>query len=141
MFNRNKNKDRGNQGKDRENEGHGGNHPHPTPTPVPNPPSCPTPVDPFFDNLHHPREDRAKAETHKKLVELLDTTYTEMKIAYEKGMKLIKDNPELSPKLVIDCLDEDAFEIVRLLMLLKDAVNVAAPGTIPDDGNPYCGSD
>jgi ABC-type nitrate/sulfonate/bicarbonate transport system substrate-binding protein len=94
----------------------------------------------FFKKLHHRKEDRAKQRTRKELIHLLDNTYQAMMNAYLNGMDFINNNPELSPQLVEDCLDEDLLEIIRLLVLLKDVVNIAQPGTIDDGGDPYhCG--
>jgi hypothetical protein len=82
--------------------------------------------------------DEKQNITKQQMRSMIVQLFEQMKLTYIKGSKLVYNNPlGLSKEQVIAGFGDDAMELIRLSMLLKDCLNVAVPGTVPDDGNPY----
>lgn len=78
-----------------------------------------------------------QALTKQQLIRIISDLFDQMLTVYTTGKKLVYVNPlGLTKDEVIEGFGEDAMELFRLATLLKDAINIAAPGTLPED-NPY----
>jgi hypothetical protein len=79
-----------------------------------------------------------QAITKQQMRALIVQLFDQMKFTYNKGVKLVGSNPYgLTKEQVLQGFGEDAMGIIRLSVLLKDCMNIAVPGTVPDDGDPY----
>jgi hypothetical protein len=93
---------------------------------------------PLIDPNDAPRDNRPKtveekqAATKQQLTELTSQAFRQLKAAYARGRRLLRENPfGLTYAQVIAGLGEDAAELDRLSNLLVSTVNDAVPGTIP----------
>jgi hypothetical protein len=75
-----------------------------------------------------------QAQTKALLQVSINRLFAQMKTTYLQGKRLVENNPRLTKQDVLDGLGADATELVRLASLLKDCLNLAVPGTIPEDG-------
>ena len=88
----------------------------------------------------HPKKMKIaekQAMTKRQLERIVNDLFAQMLLVYQKGQKLVYQNPYgLTPEQVLAGFGSDAVELVRLATLVKDCLNLAAPGTIPDNGDP-----
>lgn len=79
-----------------------------------------------------------QAITKRQMERIINGLFAQMLLVFQKGQKLVYQNPYgLTKEQVFEGFGADAMELIRLATLLKDCLNLAAPGTIPDDGDPY----
>lgn len=76
--------------------------------------------------------------TTQQMERMVSELFHQMKLVYLNGQKQVFNNPlGLTREQVLQGFGTRAPELVRLAMLLKDCLNIASPGTIPDGPDEY----
>jgi hypothetical protein len=77
--------------------------------------------------------------TNNQMVKMITDLYDLMHVVYYRGEQLIFTNPYgLTEAQVLEGFGSDAMELLRLAGIVRDCLNLAIPGSVPDDDDdPY----
>lgn len=76
--------------------------------------------------------------TRIQMTKMVTDAYDMMRLSYMRGEQLVYENPYgLTTEEVIAGFGTDRDELIRLATLLRDVLNLAVPGSVPVDNDPY----
>lgn len=76
--------------------------------------------------------------TTNQMEKMITDLYDLMHVVYVRGEQLIYGNPYgLTEAEVLEGFGPDAIELLRLTGIIRDCLNIAIPGSVPDDDDPY----
>lgn len=84
--------------------------------------------------------EQRQALTKQAMQRSINALFKQMIAVYKENVRMTFDNPyNLSKDQVIAGFGNDAVELIRLGTLLRDVINLAAPGTIESPADEYNG--